>query len=109
MTKGAETERRRSARVGVELWVQESRDRELYFQRAANLSSGGLFLENTIPHPYGTLIDLEFTLPGHARPLRLKGRIVNWGGGELGMGVEFVDLDDETARAIDAFVAREKE
>src|SRR5439155_21989386 len=94
------TERRRWARVPVEMWVQESRGRELYFQRAANLSRGGVFLENTIPHPFGTLVSLEFTLPGHHQSVRLRGRIVNlpYSGGELGMGVEFLDMDARVAR-----------
>jgi uncharacterized protein (TIGR02266 family) len=103
-------ERRRWARIPVEMWVQESRGRELYFQRAANLSRGGLFLENTIPHPYGTMVNLEFTLPGQGQPLRLRGRIVNLpgSGSELGMGVEFVDLDPRAERLIVEYVEREE-
>ena len=47
-------ERRQGSRVPVQIWVEEKTDRELYFQRSANLSTGGIYLENTIPHPVGT-------------------------------------------------------
>jgi uncharacterized protein (TIGR02266 family) len=109
MKESIDSDRRRSDRVPVEMWVQESRERELYFQRAANLSRGGLFLENTIPHPFGTMVELEFTLPGESVPMRLRGRIVNIAGGtgDLGMGVEFVDLDPAVAYKIDSFIDRE--
>jgi len=109
MTESTQSERRRSVRIPVEMWIQESRGRELYFQRAANLSKGGVFLEHTIPHPYGTLVDLEFSLPGSSERLRVRGRIVNLpGSGEgLGMGVEFIDVEPAVARAIAEFVERE--
>lgn len=102
------SERRRYPRIPVEMWVQESRDRELYFERAANLSEGGVFLENTIPHPMGTLVQLEFTLPGDSAPIRARGKIVSsmGGGSDLGMGVQFVDLDPEIARRIRAFIEK---
>ena len=103
-------ERRKSDRVPVEMWVQESRGgRELYFQRAANLSRGGMYLENTIPHPFGTEVELEFTIPGQTRPVRLQGKIVNVasGTGDLGMGVEFLAIDPETARVLDEYIERE--
>jgi len=49
-------ERRHGARVPVQIWVEEKTERELYFQRSANISTGGIYLENTIPHPVGTLL-----------------------------------------------------
>ena len=49
-------ERRSGSRVPVQIWVEEKTERELYFQRSANLSLGGIYLENTIPHPVGTRV-----------------------------------------------------
>jgi uncharacterized protein (TIGR02266 family) len=104
-------DRRIGPRIPVEMWVEEKSERELYFQRSANLSTGGIFLENTIPHPVGTVVSLSFTLPGEDLRLQVKGEIVNAvGQGDLGMGVKFVQLDDAARERIRAFVrAREKE
>jgi uncharacterized protein (TIGR02266 family) len=100
------TDRRRSDRIPIEMWVEQSRDQELYFQRSANLSAGGLFLENTIPHPVGTRITLQFTLPGDAQPVRVHGEIVSAASqSELGMGVKFVEVDADVQARIDAFIA----
>ena len=79
----------------------------MYFQRAANLSEGGIFLEKTIPHPVGTQVTLQFTLPDDASPIRVQGEIVNAKAtdGELGMGLRFVDLPEELAARIRRFVS----
>jgi uncharacterized protein (TIGR02266 family) len=88
------------------MWVEQSRDRELYFQRSANLSGGGLFLENTIPHPVGTRITLQFTLPGDAAPVQVAGEIVSAAlQSELGMGVKFLDVEPSVQARIDAFIS----
>ena len=90
-------ERRESPRIPVEMWVEESTERELYFQRGANLSSGGIYLENTIPH----------TLPGDALPVKVKGEIVNAAAtDELGMGIKFIEMTPEVEQRIAEFVQR---
>ena len=52
-------ERRASPRVDVRLEVVETHEDSTYFQRTANLSVGGLFLEGTMPHPPGTKVRLQ--------------------------------------------------
>jgi uncharacterized protein (TIGR02266 family) len=101
-------ERRSSERIPVEMWVEESTDRELYFQRGANISVGGIFLERTIPHARGTIVNLQFTLPDDTAPIRVKGEIVNVGehSTELGMGVKFLNLDDHDRERILSFIQR---
>jgi uncharacterized protein (TIGR02266 family) len=101
-------ERRSSQRIAVEMWVEESTDRELYFQRGANISLGGIFLERTIPHPKGTMVNLQFTLPDESEPIRVKGEIVNVGeaSSELGMGIKFVDLSADDQKRIQDFIRR---
>ena len=109
MVEGAPKDRRRHERIPVEIWVEETRGRELYYLRAANLSRGGIFLENTIPHPYGTLVELEFTLPGHGERIHVRGRVVNRPEtyGDLGMAVEFIEVEPAVARIIEEFVDTE--
>jgi len=105
--EGVFTERRSAERIAVEMWVEESTDRELYFQRGANISTGGIFLQRTIPHSKGTVINLQFTLPGDDEPVRVRGEIVNVGhADDLGMGVKFLDLDEKDRQRIERFVER---
>jgi len=107
-SKTPSEERRSSARIPVEMWVEESTERELYFQRGANISVGGIFLERTIPHVRGTVVTLQFTLPNDTSPLKVKGEIVNVGEAttELGMGIKFLDLADDDRQRIHSFIER---
>jgi uncharacterized protein (TIGR02266 family) len=100
-------ERRETPRIPVEMWVEESTERELYFQRSANISVGGIFLENTIPHPKGTVVNLQFTLPGDTVPIKVRGEIVNAAASdELGMGIKFLEVEVSAERRIADFVMR---
>ncbi len=100
-------ERRESPRIPVEMWVEESTERELYFQRSANISVGGIYLENTIPHPKGTVVNLQFTLPGDTQPIKVRGEIVNAAAAdELGMGIKFLQVATDDERRIKEFVTR---
>ncbi len=101
-------DRRSSQRIPVEMWVEESTDRELYFQRGANISLGGIFLERTIPHTKGTIVCLQFTLPDETVPIKVRGEIVNVGEStsELGMGIKFLDLTSLDSERIQAFIER---
>lgn len=102
------SERRQGPRVPVQIWVEEATDRELYFQRSANLSAGGIYLENTIPHPIGTRVTLRFTLPGEQERFEVRAEVVGAIAGEeeLGMGLKFVELGDAEAERIRKYVAR---
>jgi uncharacterized protein (TIGR02266 family) len=100
-------ERRNALRVPVQMWVEESHDTARYFQHCSNLSEGGIFIEKTIPHPVGTRVDIEFTLPGELEPIRVQAEIVSALEGEekLGMGMKFVDLANDAADRIRRFIA----
>jgi uncharacterized protein (TIGR02266 family) len=101
-------DRRSSERIPVEMWVEESTERELYFQRGANISAGGIYLERTIPHARGTVVNLQFTLPDETAPIKVKGEIVNVGehSAELGMGIKFLDLAEPDRERIQQFIQR---
>lgn len=88
------------------MWVEEVGDNSLYFQRSANISIGGLFLEKTIPHPPGTRVKLQFTLPGDKEPLEVVGEIVHGEefGDRLGMGVKFVSLPKAVHQHLEKFI-----
>jgi uncharacterized protein (TIGR02266 family) len=100
-------ERRRHTRIAVEMHVDEQHEKARYFQRSGNLSAGGIWLDGTLPHPRGTIVELRFTLPGETAPIELRGEVVGDVDPErLGMHVRFVDLDarPEVAQRIAAFV-----
>ena len=101
-------ERRASTRIAVEMWVEGSIARELYFQRGANISVGGIFLEGTIPAAKGTIVTLQFTLPNDTSGIKVRGEIVNVTetSNELGMGIKFLDLADHDRERIRAFIER---
>jgi hypothetical protein len=102
MTTG--TEKRREERISVDLWIEASRDCELYFQRAQNLSVGGAYFGQTIPLPVGTRVALKFELPGEPVEVVCEGDIVT--AKELGMGVSFVNLSAGDRKKIEALIAR---
>jgi uncharacterized protein (TIGR02266 family) len=101
-------ERRRGTRVPVQIWVEEATDRELHFQRSANISTGGIYLENTIPHPVGTRVTLRFMLPGEKDRLEVHAEVVGAIAGEeeMGMGLKFVDIGERAASRIKRYVER---
>jgi len=100
-------ERRQAERIPLEMWVEETTDRDRYFRRAGNLSRGGLRLDHTIPLPQGTQVNLTFTLPGDNVPIEVSGEIVaNAAPDDLRMGVKFVNVKPAAQAQIDAYLAR---
>lgn len=100
-------ERRQTERIPLEMWVEETTERDRYFRRAGNLSRGGLRLDHTIPLPLGTLVNLNFTLPGDSAPVQVACEIVsNAGPDDLRMGVKFLNLSADAQARIDAYLAR---
>ena len=91
-------ERRNEKRIPVEMWVEEVRGTDRYFQRSANISLGGIYLDGTIPHPKGTVVQLKFTLPGEQEPVEVRGEIVGDPDEErLGMHVKFLELEQNAS------------
>jgi uncharacterized protein (TIGR02266 family) len=104
---GHDRERRTSARLPIEMWVEELLEGSQVFRRAGNLSRGGMYLDHTIPIPLGTKVKLRFTLPGDSVPILVTGEIVSISSEEsLGMGVKFVGVEPEAQARIDAYVSR---
>ncbi len=106
-TADAGAERRSSARIPIEMWVEEFSDDAQVFRRAGNVSRGGLYLDHTIPIAVGTTVGLKFTLPGDDQAVTVAGQIVSINAElALGMGVKFVDVLPEHQKRIDAYFDR---
>jgi uncharacterized protein (TIGR02266 family) len=79
---------------------------------AVNISRGGLFINTRKPLAVGTTVRLIISLPDAAFPFDLTGRVArvheveNAANQVPGMGIEFVDVDEEKRGRIEAFVDR---
>lgn len=100
-------DRRRAARAPLDLWVEEERGNELYFRRTGNVSVGGVYFEQTIPHAVGTKVKLRFSLPGDPEVIEAHGEIVNTPNVKdgLGMGLKFLDLSARDKQRLERFIA----
>lgn len=99
----ASNERRVLPRADVAMWVQERTNDAIYFQRATNLSVGGVWLEGTLPHPPGTRVVLELRIGD--QPIRAAGEVIGRAPGQAGMAVRFVDLEQRDRERIAYVVA----
>ncbi len=80
---------------------------------AVNISKGGIFINTRKPLPVGTTVRLIISLPDDtAFPFDLTGRVArvnefdNPSNQVPGMGIEFVDVDDDKRARIERFVER---
>lgn len=99
-------DRRNTSRVPLDLWVEEEKGNELYFRRTGNVSLGGIYFEQTIPHALGTRVKLRFSLPGSTNVMEAAGEIVNTPQVKdgLGMGLRFTEVSPEVLRALGRFL-----
>ncbi|HXN40890.1 MAG TPA: TIGR02266 family protein [Myxococcaceae bacterium] len=79
---------------------------------AVNISRGGMFINTRNPLAVGTTVRLIISLPDTAFPFDLNGRVTriaefnNPSNQVPGMGIEFVNVDDEKRARIERFVER---
>lgn len=107
-------ERRNFLRVPVKIRMLARYEGEetgqLYFF-SKNLSAGGVFLESDLLLEKGTKIYIEFVLPSDQRLIIVKSEVVwikeDTGQQPLsspGMGIRFINLDEESKKAIVNFI-----
>ena len=79
---------------------------------AVNISRGGIFINTRNPLAVGSVVRLIVSLPDAAFPFDLTGRVIrvhefdNPSNQVPGMGIEFMDVDDEKRSRIERFVER---
>ena len=89
-------DRRSAERLNLELWMEEISGDDIYIRRCGNVSAGGVFLDQAIPQPVGTVLTLKFALPGELEMLVARGTVVSAAHGEaLGMGIKFVSFEGD--------------
>lgn len=103
--KRSDRDRRGSVRVPVNIWVEESKEGDLYFQQTGDISEGGISFRRTIPHPLGTKVRLRFNLPGTQTNIETAGEVCSTRGpSSYGAGIRFLDLDPVEKEAIRKFI-----
>ena len=100
------TERRVHPRLPLKMLVQYrlASMEEFLRDHAVNLSAGGMFLRSQEPLPEGSMVYLQFRLRDGSPLIEGLGRVVHVNPPEHpvpGMGIEFVNLDDDSRRRID--------
>ncbi len=107
------SDRRRSPRVALDLLIQYRFESYEAFlgDRSLDISVGGIFICTEAPREEGTLVYLQFRLKEGAPLVEGLGRVVRVNppgvpGRVAGMGIEFVNLDDESRQTIEDIVAR---
>jgi uncharacterized protein (TIGR02266 family) len=102
--------KRQSPRVRMQAQVDFESEDNFFNGFSANISDGGVFVATVNVLALGTSVDIGFTLPTGER-IECKG-VVRWVR-EIddkqpdvfpGMGVQFVDLDERGAQAIESFI-----
>ncbi len=79
---------------------------------AVNISRGGMFINSRKPLPVGTVVKLIVSLPDAAFPFDLQGKVIrvhepgNADAQAPGMGIEFVDVDEDKKSRLERFVDR---
>jgi type IV pilus assembly protein PilZ len=103
---------RRSDRLSHELLVAYRTVDGFITDWAVNISRGGIFINTRNPLSVGTTVRLIISLPDTAFPFDLKGKVIrvnefdNPSNQVPGMGIEFLDVDDEKRARIERFVDR---
>jgi hypothetical protein len=100
------SDRRVARRVEVDLWIEQELGKEVNFRHAADLSIGGVRLDQGISYPVGTQVRLVFRFPGEPSPLSLAAEIVGVttadGGGYT--NIKFVGLAREEKLRLNGFL-----
>jgi len=88
------TDRRDDVRVPLELWMEELKGDHVYFRRTGNVSIGGVYFDNALPHEAGTEVTLKFNIPGDREMIVARGRVIcPTARQKVGMRVKFISVE----------------
>jgi molecular chaperone DnaK len=97
---------RKHLRTEMSLLVQYRFDtlEDFLAEYSVDLSPGGMFVRTTDPKPLGTLLDLQFSLKDGSSLIEGLAKVVHvtppGGDRTPGMGLEFVNFDEESMALI---------
>jgi uncharacterized protein (TIGR02266 family) len=108
-----EDPRRAFPRYNANFAVRFATVQDFVLEYAANISAGGIFVHTENPPPLKSIVQIEMELPGTGKAVPARGIVVHRvtpqdakaRGTTAGVGVQFMDADDEFRRRIDAAIA----
>jgi uncharacterized protein (TIGR02266 family) len=108
-----EDPRRAFPRYNANFAVRFATVQDFVLEYAANISAGGVFVHTENPPPLKTIVQVEMELPGSSTAVPARGIVVHrvtkedakQRGTLPGVGVQFMDADDEFRKRIDAAIA----
>jgi CheY-like chemotaxis protein len=108
------TDRRRFPRIPATLQISFEDFRGIFFEYTRDISRTGVFIEMTNPLPVGSRLRLSFSLPPpFSHPVMAYARVtrcVQPGAGQPGgVGANFIFLDENSERLIDALASTESD
>lgn len=112
MAEKNQTPARLSARLQHELLVAYRTVDGFITDWAVNISRGGIFINTRNPLAIGAEVKLIVSLPDAAFPFDLTGKVIRVhpydpNSKEMaGMGLEFIDVDEEKQARLERFVSR---
>ncbi len=104
-----DADRRRYRRVPLSLLIQYRFDtlEDFLSEYSTDISMGGMFIRTEQPKEEGTLVYLQFYLRDGAKLIEGLGRVVRVNPSDpTGMGIEFVNFDEESMELIRQIVER---
>jgi len=114
MSEQPKEERRQYVRLPLNnnMMVRYGHRGQVYFGSCKDLSPGGLFVATKTPAPFGSEITMKFTLPGHERALKAKGKVVRIhrdtrsraAATPPGMHISFTKLSNQTEEELKRFL-----
>lgn len=102
-------ERRRAPRIPRLVEVRYQSDSPPMTARLTDISERGIFVDTSNPLPVGSPVTLSFLLtntPGE-KPIIADGKVA-WHQRTVGMGIEFVQLNEEDRTTITLFIANQR-
>lgn len=103
---------RRHTRYRVDLDVTVTSEHNFYAGFVENMSSGGIFIATHQLRPVGEKLEFSVHLPGQEHPIKGEGE-VRWvrvysetSNVPPGMGIRFLEIDDDSVKNIEAFLAQ---
>src|SRR4051794_7904568 len=98
------SEQRKHPRAPLALLVQYRFDSldDFMAEYSVDISMGGMFIRTSAPRKAGSMIYLQFTLKDGSKLIEALGKVVH--ASDKGMGIEFVNVDDESMALIEQIV-----
>jgi type IV pilus assembly protein PilZ len=99
-------ERRGHPRAPIELQVDYKKLNSFFADYTKNISKGGTFIKTKKPLAVGTRFLFRLVVPGRPEAFELSGVVVHvdGDGGDDGMGIRFIWIDEEQRRDFEASV-----